>query len=214
VLRNRSHALALAVALVGWSGLVAPRVPSRVLVPVHAVLGGILVASNGATLGLRPPALWRGARLGAAVAGLVSVAVASSTTVPPVRRGMNQRELPASPAAWLLVRIPVGTIWSEEAAYRAALGTVAAQAFGPEWGRVVQATAFGVSHVADARGSGEPMVMTVLVTGVAGWAFGWLRDRSGSLAAPMLAHLAVNEAGALAALVVQRQTSRLSTSSR
>ena len=35
----------------------------------------------------------------------------------------------------------------------------------------------------------------MLVTGIAGWLFGWLADRSGSLAAPMLAHLAINEAG-------------------
>jgi len=39
---------------------------------------------------------------------------------------------------------------------------------------------------------------------VAGWVFGWLAERSGSVLAPMLAHLAVNEAGAAAALAVQR----------
>lgn len=38
----------------------------------------------------------------------------------------------------------------------------------------------------------------------AGWVFGVLAERSGSLLAPMLAHLAVNEAGAVAALAVQR----------
>ena len=46
----------------------------------------------------------------------------------------------------------------------------------------------------------SPCSGTVLVTGAAGWAFGRLYERSGSLAAPMLAHLAINEAGALAAL--------------
>jgi hypothetical protein len=96
-------------------------------------------------------------------------------------------------------------VWSEEAAFRAALGTVADGAFGPSWGRLVQATAFGLSHVSDARRTGEPVLGTVLVTGVAGWAFGWLYARSGSLAASMFAHLAINEAGALAALVVQRR---------
>jgi len=40
---------------------------------------------------------------------------------------------------------------------------------------------------------------------VAGWVFGWLAERSGSVLAPMLAHLAVNEAGAVAALAVQRR---------
>jgi membrane protease YdiL (CAAX protease family) len=48
----------------------------------------------------------------------------------------------------------------------------------------------------------------VLVTGLAGWVFGWLYERSGSLIAPMLVHLAVNEAGALAALAVQNTRTR------
>jgi membrane protease YdiL (CAAX protease family) len=34
--------------------------------------------------------------------------------------------------------------------------------------------------------------------------FGLLAERSGSLVAPMLAHLAINETGAVAALAVQR----------
>jgi membrane protease YdiL (CAAX protease family) len=49
---------------------------------------------------------------------------------------------------------------------------------------------------------------TVLVTGVAGWVFALLRERSGSLLAPMLAHLAINEAGAIAAISVQRATAK------
>jgi membrane protease YdiL (CAAX protease family) len=144
----------------------------------------------------------------------VSAVVGSSTALPQVRRAMSERELPRPAAAWLLIRIPIGTVASEEAAFRGALGTVAAQAFGPRVGRIVQASAFGLSHVADARGAGESVAGTVLVTGVAGWVFGWLHDRTGSIAAPMLAHLAVNEAGAVAALIVTSQTSRLSASSR
>jgi uncharacterized protein len=60
-----------------------------------------------------------------------------------------------------------------------------------------------LSHIADARAMGEPVVGTVVVTGLVGWLFGKLHERSGSLAAPMLAHLAINEAGAVAALAVQ-----------
>ena len=41
------------------------------------------------------------------------------------------------------------------------------------------------------------------LTAAAGWVFGILAERSGSLAAPLLTHLAINEAGALAALRVQ-----------
>jgi membrane protease YdiL (CAAX protease family) len=67
----------------------------------------------------------------------------------------------------------------------------------------VQAIAFGLSHIPDARATGEPVVCTVVVTGAAGWVFGALAERSGSLAAPMLTHLAINEAAAVATLRVQ-----------
>jgi membrane protease YdiL (CAAX protease family) len=197
------RALVLAASLVGWSGFVGPRLAPRWQLPVHAVLATALVLSTRATLGLRPPALGRGLRLGLAVAGAATAGVAATTAAPRVRDGMAARELP-DPAVWLLVRIPIGTVWSEEAAFRAALGSVADGAFGPSWGRVVQAAAFGLSHVADARRAGQSVLGTVLVTGAAGWAFGWLYARSGSLAAPVLAHLAINEAGAVAALAVQR----------
>jgi hypothetical protein len=138
-----------------------------------------------------------------AAAGIFAIA-----TVPPVRRAMAQRDLPEHTARWLLVSIPIGTVWPEEAAYRATLGTVAEAAFGPTRGRLLQAAAFGLWHIVDARITGQPVVGTVLLTGVAGWFFGWLHARSGSLAAPMLVHLAVNEAAGLAALAVQRIGSR------
>jgi uncharacterized protein len=200
------RALALAAALVGWSGLIGPRIPQRIQPLVHAALSACLVASVRAPLGLRPPRLWAGMRVGVAVAVPVLVGVAASTVNVPVRTAMAERELPAGALRWLLVRIPVGTVWSEEAAYRAALGTVAADAFGPTGGRLVQSAAFGLSHIADARSAGEPVLGTIVVTGVAGWLFALLLQSSGSLAAPMLAHLAINEAGAVAAIAVQRRS--------
>ena len=121
---------------------------------------------------------------------------------------MAGRTLPAPTARWLLLGIPMGTVWAEEAAYRAALGAVAARAFGAVAGQLIAATAFGLSHVPDARSTGESVPGAVLVTGAAGWIFGWLHKKSGSLAAPMIVHLAINEAGAVAALVVQRRRAR------
>jgi membrane protease YdiL (CAAX protease family) len=136
----------------------------------------------------------------------VLLAVAGGTAIPRVRGGMAARTLPTPAADWLLLRIPLGTVWSEEVTYRALLGTVADRAFGGVAGRLFTAAVFGLSHVPDARSSGEPIASTVLVTGVGGWVFSWLYRKSGSLAAPMLAHLAVNEAGAIAALAVQRRS--------
>jgi membrane protease YdiL (CAAX protease family) len=198
---KRIRALGLAAALVAWS-LVVPRLPSRWHPVPHAVVSTALAALTRAPLGIRQPAA--GARLGLGAAVPIVLSVALSAALPRVRAEMAGRDLPAGVLQWLLLGIPLGTVWSEEAAFRGALGTVAADAFGPTGGPLVQAAAFGLSHIHDARSTGEPVVPTVLVTGLAGWAFGWLYDRSGGLIAPMLAHLALNESGAVAALTVQR----------
>jgi hypothetical protein len=191
--------------MVGWS-FAAPRVRWH---PIpNASLGTGLVAVTDSPLGLRPPALWSGLRHGLAAGSALALGVAAVTALPPVRRAMARRDLPEHPVRWLLLDIPVGTVWPEEAAYRATLGTVAEAAFGPTGGRLLQAAAFGLWHIVDARETGQPVVGTVLLTGVGGWLFGWLHARSGSLAAPMLAHLAVNQAAGLAALGVQRRARR------
>jgi uncharacterized protein len=200
---SKFRAVGLAAALVGWS-FAAPRVRWR---PVpNASLGTGLVATTQSPLGLRPPALWSGIRHGLAAGAAAALGIAAVTALPPVRRAMAERDLPTDTARWLLLSIPIGTVWPEEAAYRATLGTVAEQAFGPTKGRLLQATAFGLWHIVDARVTGQPVVGTVLLTGVAGWFFGWLHARSGSLAAPMLVHLAANEAAGLAALAAQRRS--------
>jgi membrane protease YdiL (CAAX protease family) len=175
---------------------------------LQAAVGVLLVRVTRAPLGLRPPRLWAGVRLGSAAGAAAAGAVAATTAVPLVRTAMAVHELPGPLPGWLLLRIPVGTVWAEEAAFRAALASAGDRAFGQRGGRLLQAAAFGLSHIADARATGEPVVPTVLVTGIAGWLFGWLADRSGSLAAPMLAHLAINEAGAIAALTVRRSAMR------
>jgi uncharacterized protein len=199
------QALTLAAALVGWGIAVKPRMsgPPRPL--LQAALGTALVVITRAPLGLRPPALWSGVRLGLTASAAVAVAVTGATAMPAIRTALAARPVPEPIPHWLLLRIPVGTVWSEEAAFRAALATVATEAFGPRWGQLLQAGAFGLWHIPDARSAGEPVIGTVLVTGAAGWVCGWLQERSGSLAAPMLAHLAVNEAGAVAALALQRR---------
>lgn len=199
---TRFRAAATAVALVGWS-FVAPRVRFH---PIpNAALGTALYGLARPPLGLRPPAVWSGLRHGLAAGAMIALGVAVSTAVPSMRRGMAERDLPARPLRWMLLDIPLGTVWPEEVAYRATLGTAAETAYGARDGRLLQAVAFGLWHIMDARITRNPVLGTVLVTGVGGWAFGWLHARSGSLLAPMLAHLATNEAAAFAALAVQRR---------
>ncbi len=198
------QALSLAAGLVGWSFL-SPRLPAAWRVALQAGVGGLLVLATGAPLGLRPPRLWAGLRLGSATGAVATAALAATTSLPAVRLSLSNREVLASVPGWLLLWIPVGTVWSEEASYRAALATASSDAFGKSGGRLLQAAAFGLSHIPAARAEGEPVVPIVLATGIGGWLFGWLADRSGSLAAPILVHSAINEAGAVATLAVQRR---------
>ncbi|MGV0838409.1 Rv0804 family intramembrane glutamic endopeptidase [Mycolicibacterium thermoresistibile] len=206
-LRAAATAAGIAAALIGWSFRAGGRDPR----PwwrhwtTQAVLGTGLAVLTRAPLGLRPPQLWSGLRAGSGAAAAVAGAVAATTAVPAVRDAMAARTLPDAAWRWGLVDIPLGTVWSEEVAFRGALATASAAAFGPRAGRLVQSAVFGLFHVADARATGEPVWGTVLVTGAAGWVFDWLRVRTGSVLAPMLAHLAVNEAGALLAIAVQRR---------
>lgn len=202
----RGRTLGLAVGLLGWSA-VGPRLPHRWRAPLQAGAATVLALTSPASLGLGPPALWPGLRWGAPVAAGAAAAVAATTVLPPVRLAMGARELPPI-TPWLIWQIPVGTVWAEENAYRGALGSTAAAAFGPARGRLLQAVTFGLSHVPDGRRAGDPVLATVLATAAAGWLFGWLADRTGSLAAPMLAHLGINQSGALAALGVQRRAVR------
>ncbi len=206
--RSGFRAVALAVTLVTHKGLVSPRLPARWHPLVQAAFGTALVRLTRAPLGLRPPELRTGLRHGSAVVAVVAAAVGTATVLPAVRSAMAGQKVPDRPVRWLLLRIPLGTVWAEETAFRAALGTLAAEAFGPDGGRLLQSAAFGLSHIADARAAGQPVAAVVVATGLAGWVFGLLAERSGSIAAPMLAHFAVNEAGAVAALVILRRTAR------
>lgn len=201
----RARAWILAVALVTWPALLE-RFPQRWRPLVGAGVSTALAAVAGTPLGLRQPQLGAGVRLGGVVASAVAVMVGASPVLKPVRTSMRERDIGLHPAVWLGLHIPVGTVWSEELAFRGVLQPLAAQACGQRLGGVVQAVAFGLAHIRPARAAGDSVPATVLVTGLFGWLLGWLRERSGSVAAPILAHLALNEAGAVAALAVQRTT--------
>src|ERR1700757_1532621 len=96
-MRDRSFrsacALSLAAALVGWS-FVGPRLSSTWRVVLQAGAGGLLALATRAPLGLCPPRLWAGMRLGSAAAAVAATAIAVTTPLPPIRRAMAGRELP------------------------------------------------------------------------------------------------------------------------
>ena len=175
---------------------VKPRMsgPQRPL--VQAGIGTALAVITRAPLGWWPPALWSGVRLGLTA----SAAVPSSSPprpgcprcAPRLQRGRcrNLRRTGCCCGYRSGVvrgsRLPRGPGNGRDGSVRRPVGPAACGAF-------------GLWHIADARSTGAPVIGTVLVTGTAGWLFGSLRESSGSLAAPVLAHLAINEAGAIAA---------------
>lgn len=109
----------------------------------------------------------------------------------------------------LVVPILLLTVIPEELTFRGVLLGAGTEAWGRRKGMLAGSALFGLWHVAPTLGtsagnaqlaeagssSGGKAVLVlgaVLVTFVAGMVFSWLRMRSGSVVAPMLAHLATN----------------------
>ncbi len=228
---HRAGDVAFAVAactLLTWYNNVAGRTSwhRRWYPAVNACAAAIALAAAKASglttddLGLRRDRLPAGLRLGAAVAAPVAAAFALAP-VTPARRllhdqrvvGLDRRQL----AYHVLVRIPVGTVGWEEAAFRAVL-LAALRRVMPQRAAIMTASAmFGLWHirptaealagnqVATGRNARAPAIGAVVAgTAAAGALLCHLRERSGSLAAPVLVHLTANCAGPLASAVERR----------
>jgi uncharacterized protein len=163
------------------------------------------------------PGLRLGSRLAAAAAcGWMLIAAAPATR--PVLRDERVAGLSGRSIAYqVMVRIPLGTVLWEETAFRgilqAALGRVM-----PGGAAIAAANCvFGIWHIRPtaaalringlAAGPGQTLAAVgsaVAATAAGGVLLSWLRARSGSLAAPILLHLATNCGGALAAWTVAR----------
>jgi uncharacterized protein len=105
----------------------------------------------------------------------------------------------------VLVRIPLGTVAWEETAFRGVLQAALRRVLAEPAATAVSSAVFGIWHIrpttealaanrlAPDRGARITAVTaTVAGTAAAGAVFSFLRARSGSLAAPVLLHLAAN----------------------
>ena len=176
---------------------------------------------TAADLGLRRDELRSGLSLGSAAAAPVVAAFGLAALIPAARpllndqriAGLDRRQL----AYQVLLRIPVGTVaWEEiafrgvlQAALRRMLAEPAATAVGSAvfglWHIRPTAEALAVNRLAAGRGARITAVTAVAAgTAGAGVLLSLLRKRSGSLAAPVLLHLAANCAGPLASALARR----------
>ncbi|MEE2032511.1 CPBP family intramembrane glutamic endopeptidase [Rhodococcus chondri] len=191
---------AVAAAAVLW-GAALPRVGfggahGRTWVSAGVGLCAVVAARasgmNRTELGLEPSRVPAGLRWGGAAAAATLAGYAVALAVP----GAHTRFADATGGnrddfhAWVWVHIPIGTVLAEELLFRGVLTPLVSP--------VVHAAAFGLWHVRPARTAGDSVLGTVAVTALAALGFDRLRRASGSVVAPMLAHLAVNVGGAVA----------------
>jgi uncharacterized protein len=210
-------AVLVAVTAARAPGLAGP-------LPVYATLVTAVLAlvawwsrATTAALGLRPEDLPSGLRYGGAAFGLVLGILLLAAAVPMTRGFLHDArgEIDAGQLAYELgVTVVLLTAVSEEFAFRGVLLGSAVRLWGTWRGTLGTSLLFGLWHVQptlDTMGDnpavrGDNPVLVVLaavaVTFVAGLAFAWLRLRSRSLLAPVIAHVATNGLGLAAAWVV------------
>jgi membrane protease YdiL (CAAX protease family) len=223
-----AFAIAASVVLAGYNNLAGARPWHRRWYWVinagatAAVLAA--AAASGLTrddLGLRPDRLRAGLRLGAATAVPVAAAFGLAALTPatrPLLRDQRVTELTGRQLGYqVLLRIPVGTVGWEETAFRGVLAAAMRRVLPEPAATMAGSAVFGIWHIrptAEALDANELAVgrnariiavaTVVAGTTVAGVLLSGLRERSGSLAAPVLLHLTANCAGPLASAMAAR----------
>jgi len=223
-----AFATAACIVLAGYNNLVGLHPWHRRWYPVlngcaaAAALG--VAAASGLTaddLGLGRDRLEAGLRCGSAAAAPVVAAFGLAALTPATQpllddqriAGLDRRQL----AYQVLLRIPVGTVAWEEIAFRGVLHASLRRVLAEPAATAVGSAVFGLWHIrptaealavnrlAAGRGARITAVTAVAAgTAGAGALLSLLRERSGSLAAPVLLHLAANCAGPLASALAPR----------
>jgi len=227
--------VALTALVLAYGATSQRRIPRTWQVPANlgaAVVAVGLAQGAGASLGelgLEPAAVAGGLRTGAAVLGPTAAVLGGALALPSTSgffaddrfTGSSGRER----AYDLLVRIPLATATAEELLFRSALFGLLLHRRSQRRAIIWTATAFGLWHVLPALRSYEAspaaasladrvggrlaaVAGTVGVTCAAGLGFAWLRLRSGSVAAPIVAHAGINAAALLGAGLAARTARR------
>jgi len=204
------------------SGLVSAVAALSAVVLLLAVARGAGV--SWAQLGLDKTWVGRGIRIGAAAAAIVAGSIIALAVLPFSREFLaDDRFAGESTSAMLvqvLIRIPVATALAEELAFRGVALGLLLRWMSPLRAVLASSALFGLWHILPAIDAldtnpaadlasgtlatiGEVGIQ-VLVTGIAGGAFAWLRFRATSIVAPVLAHWSLNGAAYLVGWLVVR----------
>jgi uncharacterized protein len=216
-------ALAIFALVRAFGPAVSPAISVAALTVVLVVIARISGATL-ADLGLRPTDSGAGLRYGGAASGVVLIALLLAAALPPTRNLLHDERAQID-SGQLIYEIAVSIVLliavPEEFAFRGVLLGSAVSLWRERRGTVLTSALFGVWHIQPtlATMSDNPGVRglaattpgrlvvvlgAVVVTFVAGLVFGWLRLRSRSLLASVLAHVATNGLGLAVAWVTVR----------
>jgi membrane protease YdiL (CAAX protease family) len=179
--------------------------------------------SDRGQLGLGGGAVGHGIRLGSLAVIIVAGAILLAAVVPASREfladdrfnGVGLGEMLYE----VLIRISLLTALGEELAFRGVLLGLLLARYSPLRAAVLSSALFGLWHVLPGIEALETTTATqfasgimgaisvagqVVVTGLAGMVFAWLRLRSGSLVAPVLAHWGLNGTAYFAGWLIVR----------
>ncbi|MDP8969186.1 MAG: CPBP family intramembrane metalloprotease [Actinomycetota bacterium] len=230
--RHQGLLARLSVALVVYNSALNVRPPpTRVYVGVNlAATGGLLALGRArglswTELGLDPASVGPGMRQGGVVAAVTGTALAAAVAAPATRRLLLDRRVAGIGAPELLsrmlVRVPLGTVALEEAAFRGVLLAAWARRGTPRAAVAGSSAVFGLWHVgptlqllrlnAPGAGAGQRLLGVAAgtaATGLAGVGLCALRQRGGGLIGPGLAHAAVNALSTAASFAAHRLCGR------
>jgi uncharacterized protein len=223
---GRGRARCAAVVAVGALDVLAHRLRSpagRTAARYGGALALLGIAraagASWAELGLDHRGLASGLRTGTAAGACAAAAVFAAAALPATRGlFLDERAAAAADRGGLvggLARITLAAVPPEELAYRSALLGLWLAGGSPAGAVAWSSALFGLSHIrptlltmsqtaAHRHLARRPLRQAVFVagnvaaTGAAGAVFGWLRLRSGSVLAPLLAHAALNDAALVA----------------
>jgi membrane protease YdiL (CAAX protease family) len=188
-----------------------------------AALSVIAARNHGvswSSMGMCPDPLGRGIRLGLATAVPTMAVVELGAVVPATRRFFQDERAREGGARHVLfetlVRMPLGTALPKEVIFRGSLLGLFTQRHSPAAAALMSSILFGVWHVlptlrtlplnpagtlahGNPKRTGGAVLVAVTSTAVAGYGLAWLRFRSGSIAAPVIAHTTLNAVAYLAA---------------
>ena len=221
--RDVTVAAAWSAALIGWNNLAGRQAWHQRWYPLANLgatgTGLAAAAASGLTaddLGLRRVRVAAGWRCAAAPCGALAAGWIILAAVPASRPALADQRI--TRLSWpqvayqVVVRIPAGTVLWEEVAFRGVLQAFLRRVLPRPAAIAVTSGVFGLWHVrptvealginqltASRRAVAGSVAATVAGTAAAGLLLSWLRERSGSLAAPVLLHLTANCGAALAA---------------